>query len=77
MQSNQYPDIICWGEDGITLVIKDSEALTDQLLPHVFNQNTMRSFVRQLNMYGFKKIRKQGNEKELYFRNKHLIKNNL
>ena len=59
------------------MVIKDQELLSSQLLPVVFHQNTMRSFVRQLNMYGFKKIRKQGNEKELYFRHKNLLRNNL
>ena len=46
-----------WSEDGKSFIIKDIATLTSQILPKHFKHNNFASFVRQLNMYGFHKIR--------------------
>ena len=45
-----------WNPDGLTFVVKSVEAFTDHL-PRYFAHKNFRSFVRQLNFYGFRKLR--------------------
>lgn len=37
-----------WDSDNHTIVIKDTEKLIDDVLPVVFKQNTLKSFIRQV-----------------------------
>jgi hypothetical protein len=48
--------IAAWSPNGDSFYIKDQDKFTD-LLPTFFKHRNMRSFVRQLNFYGFRKIR--------------------
>ena len=50
------PAIAGWSPDGLTFVVKSVEAFTDHL-PRYFAHKNFRSFVRQLNFYGFRKLR--------------------
>mmetsp|Transcript_16072 Transcript_16072/g.29304 ORF Transcript_16072/g.29304 Transcript_16072/m.29304 type:complete len:378 (+) Transcript_16072:78-1211(+) len=46
-------------ENGDTFIVKDMEAFAN-LLPKFFKHKNFRSFVRQLNFYGFRKLRTDG-----------------
>mmetsp|Transcript_19557 Transcript_19557/g.25321 ORF Transcript_19557/g.25321 Transcript_19557/m.25321 type:complete len:354 (+) Transcript_19557:31-1092(+) len=46
-----------WSEAGDTMVILDSERFASEYIPQYFKHNNFRSFVRQLNFYGFRKLR--------------------
>ncbi|KAJ7485774.1 hypothetical protein FB451DRAFT_1432675, partial [Mycena latifolia] len=50
-------DIVSWGPHGDYLRIKDVDEFTKSLLPRTFKHSNFASFVRQLNKYGFRKIR--------------------
>nr|ACF24569.1 putative heat shock transcription factor [Gymnochlora stellata] len=54
-------NIICWAEDGNGFVVKDAYAFCVKILPTYFRTKRFRSFVRNLNMYGFRS-RKQAQE---------------
>jgi hypothetical protein len=41
---------------GRAFVIKDPDALVKDVLPHYFNQTKFLSFIRQLNLWGFKRL---------------------
>lgn len=53
-----------WGENGDTLVISDINMFSDKVLPVYFNHNNYSSFIRQLNMYGFRKENKEKKTKQ-------------
>ncbi|CAN0097995.1 unnamed protein product [Ectocarpus sp. 12 AP-2014] len=53
------PDIVCWSEAGDSFIIKKVLAF-EGLLPSYYNHKKFLSFVRQLNFYGFKKVRGRG-----------------
>ncbi|MED6210358.1 hypothetical protein PIB30_063388 [Stylosanthes scabra] len=57
MVSNPSTDsVICWGQDGHTFLISDITHFSLSLLPTYFKHNNFSSFIRQLNIYGFRKI---------------------
>ncbi|KAF6032467.1 HSF1 [Bugula neritina] len=48
--------LISWDESGLSFHLHDQTAFAREILPKYFKHNNLASFVRQLNMYGFKKI---------------------
>ncbi|KAF0690275.1 Aste57867_18301 [Aphanomyces stellatus] len=46
-----------WTDQGAAFVVRDAEAFAATLLPVHFKHSNFKSFVRQLNLYGFKKVR--------------------
>lgn len=49
--------IASWSEDGETFVVKQPENFSSKIIPQFFKHSKFSSFVRQLNFYGFRKIK--------------------
>ncbi|XP_044490554.1 heat stress transcription factor A-8 [Mangifera indica] len=48
--------IISWSQNGESFVIWDMTEFSVKLLPKYFKHNNFSSFIRQLNIYGFRKV---------------------
>ncbi|XP_062997280.1 heat shock factor protein 4 [Elgaria multicarinata webbii] len=48
--------LICWSINGTSFHVFDQGQFAKEVLPKYFKHNNMASFVRQLNMYGFRKV---------------------
>jgi osomolarity two-component system, response regulator SKN7 len=62
IQSGQHSGIVAWSEDGTHFAILDVERFEQEILPAYFRHRNFSSFVRQLNMYDFHKIRNEQNK---------------
>ena len=49
--------IIAWTDYGTSFSIKDGHKFSTELLPQKFKHSNLASFLRQLNMYSFRKVR--------------------
>ncbi len=56
--------IIHWLPDGLSFIIADKHRFSDEILPTYFNRGVLRSFVRKLNRWGFRRVksRRKGEE---------------
>ncbi|KAG7243822.1 hypothetical protein INR49_007126, partial [Caranx melampygus] len=48
--------LICWSPSGTSFHVFDQGRFSKEVLPKYFNTTNMASFIRQLNMYGFRKV---------------------
>uniref|UniRef100_A0A1A8P5R9 Heat shock transcription factor 1 n=1 Tax=Nothobranchius pienaari TaxID=704102 RepID=A0A1A8P5R9_9TELE len=48
--------LICWSPSGTSFHVFDQARFSKEVLPKFFKHNNMASFIRQLNMYGFRKV---------------------
>jgi len=62
------PNVACWSTDGETFIVKDPQTLTKTFFPTYFKHSNFDSFTRQLNFYGFRKIRKTKFQHEFFIR---------
>ncbi|CAD8191598.1 unnamed protein product [Paramecium pentaurelia] len=63
-QNPEFENIISFNSAGNAFIVKDQNGFSDYVLPKQFKHQNFSSFIRQLNMYGFKKIRNVNNQNQ-------------
>lgn len=56
-QEPSYHRIITWSDKNTVIEVLDSAKMEKEILPFYFRHQKFESFVRQLNLYGFKKLK--------------------
>ena len=74
LNNNSYANFINWSENGKYIIIKDLNELSKKVLPKYFKHHNYSSFVRQLNMYNFHKVKTNLNSNEQIFQHNKFIK---
>ncbi|GAX25704.1 hypothetical protein FisN_14Lh012 [Fistulifera solaris] len=65
--SKGYAHICSWQPHGLSFAIHDRKALVDQVLRLYFQHHMFASFQRQLNLYGFSRVRRRGDDQKTYY----------
>ena len=64
LNDKKYNEIIHWNSQGTSIIIQDVKKFSDIVLPNYYIHNNYKSFIRQLNLYGFSKKKDLINEGE-------------
>ncbi|KAG7999792.1 Heat shock factor protein 2 [Nibea albiflora] len=56
VEDSDTNQLICWSQEGNSFLVLDEQRFAKEILPKFFKHNNMASFIRQLNMYGFRKV---------------------
>ncbi len=59
LEDKKNAHIIEWTDNGNCFIVKNKDLFENEILPKYFKHKKFSSFVRQLNMYDFHKIRKE------------------
>jgi hypothetical protein len=65
LDNNDYPQALQWNREGSAMLIHSSTEL-EKILPCVFKHKNVTSFIRQLNLYGFKKMKSNTSQHAYY-----------
>jgi hypothetical protein len=72
-----FEDVVSWQLDGYGFKVIDKQEFVGKVLPKYFNQASYKSFLRQVNLYGFSRISKSqakgGHAGGCYF-HKHFVR---
>jgi hypothetical protein len=67
LMDKKNKEIIEWSPSGESFAILDHERFASEILPFYFKHNNTKSFIRQLNIHGFKKAgSKKGKGRDYY-----------
>lgn len=66
LSCREYTSIITWLPHGRSFIVRDPEALTERVFPEFFKLKKYNSFIRQLSLWGFKRMTKGMNAKSYY-----------
>ena len=58
LTTSEYQSIIHWLPDGLSFIIADKQRFSDEILPKYFGEALFRSFIRKLNRWGFRRVKK-------------------
>jgi hypothetical protein len=53
---NNFEDIVSWQPCGKAFKVHDATRFADSIMPTYFNQTKYKSFLRQVNIYGFQRL---------------------
>ncbi|XP_077503462.1 uncharacterized protein LOC144113933 isoform X3 [Amblyomma americanum] len=56
VEDEECNDLISWNSNGQSFIIHNQTQFAKELLPLYFKHNNMASLIRQLNIYGFRKV---------------------
>jgi hypothetical protein len=75
IERDGHGDIVSWQPHGRCFVVHKQKEFTDHVMPTYFKMSKFPSFLRQLNLYGFRRLTRVGTDKggyyhELFLRNK-------
>ncbi|XP_068103774.1 heat shock factor protein 3-like isoform X2 [Hyperolius riggenbachi] len=56
LEDSNNSGVITWNWNGQNFCILDDQRFSREILPKYFKHNNLSSFIRQLNMYGFRKV---------------------
>ena len=65
----EHQEFCGWGVNGDTIVVRKSDLFAKHILPKYFKHSNFQSFVRQLNMYDFRKTQQDPNHNEFMHAN--------
>ncbi|KAJ7744923.1 hypothetical protein B0H16DRAFT_1559474 [Mycena metata] len=57
VDDRESQDVVSWGPEGDLFIVKDVNRFSNSVLPRIYKHSNFASFVRQLNKYGFHKIK--------------------
>lgn len=64
---DEYSDVISWLPHGRAFRIHDTKAFVTKVMPKYFYISKITSFIRQLSLYGFRKVSRKGIDKGAYY----------
>ncbi|CAD8143886.1 unnamed protein product [Paramecium octaurelia] len=74
LDNQSYQEIISFDQKGDGIIIHEQELFENQILLNYFKHNHIDSFTRQMNNYGFKRVKNHQGKYE--FKNPYFQKNN-
>ena len=77
LENSKYYDIIHWDNSGKYLIISNISKFSDIILPLYYKHNNYASFVRQLNIYDFHKLKSENGKQVFQHRLFTRVKSNL
>ncbi|OLY80353.1 Transcription factor SKN7 [Smittium mucronatum] len=64
LEKDTYKKIIHWSDSGDSFVVIDQSEFSDFVLPRHFKHKNFATFIRQLNKYGFRKVKSRYESKK-------------
>ncbi|OMJ20638.1 Transcription factor SKN7 [Smittium culicis] len=64
LEKDTYKDIVHWSESGESFVVIDQSEFSNFVLPRHFKHKNFATFIRQLNKYGFRKVKSRYESKK-------------